>query len=145
MTHRDVGKVLPSVCALYDTLSNVLTEHPDPAAIGRQNLETWRTSIERLIDFRDRGNEHRFCDLSFAAVQHDPMAAVDDLYAALGDDLGDDARQRMADWWAESSKERSGPHHFRAEDYGLDPAVVREQFAFYTHRFDVPIEDEREP
>ncbi len=30
MTHRDVGKVLPSVCALYDTLSSILTERPDP-------------------------------------------------------------------------------------------------------------------
>ena len=30
MTHRDVGKVLPSVCALFEALSNVLTEHPDP-------------------------------------------------------------------------------------------------------------------
>jgi Sulfotransferase family len=141
MTHRDVGKVLPSVCALYDTLSNILTERPDPAAIGRQNLETWRTSLERLIDFRDRGNEDRFHDLSFAAVQHDPMAEVEQLYAALGDELGHDARQRMADWWAESSKERSGPHHHRAEDYGLDSAAIREQFAFYSDRFDVPVED----
>ncbi len=141
MTHRDVGKVLPSVCALYDTLSDILTERPDPAAIGRQNVETWRTSLERLIDFRDRGNGDRFHDLSFAAVQHDPMTEIEALYVALGDDLDDDARRRMADWWAESSKERSGPHHFRAEDYGLDPAAVREQFAFYTERFDVPIEE----
>ncbi len=63
MTHRDVGKVLPSVCALYDTFSRVLSDHPDPMAIGTQNVEQWRCALERLIDFRDRGNEDRFHDL----------------------------------------------------------------------------------
>ena len=43
-------------------------------------------------------------------------AEVDRLYAELGDDLTDDARRRMQDWWAESSKERSGPHRYRARD-----------------------------
>ena len=69
MTHRDVGKVLPSVCAVFEALSNVLTEDPDPVAIGTHNVELWRYSLERLIDFRDSGNEDRFYDLSFAAVQ----------------------------------------------------------------------------
>ena len=69
------------------------------------------------------------------------MAAVAKLYAELGDDLSSDARRRMQDWWAESSKERSGPHNYRAETFGLDPASIREQFAFYYERFDVPIEE----
>ncbi len=140
MTHRDVGKVLPSVCAVFEALSNVLTEHPDPVAIGTHNSELWRYSLERLIEFRDNGNESRFFDVSFAAVQSDPMAAVAQLYADLGDDLSDDARQRMQDWWAESSKERSGPHTYKAETFGLDPAEIRKQFAFYSDRFDIPLE-----
>ena len=73
MTHRDVGKVLPSVCALYYALSSILTEAPDPIAIGRDNMELWRCSLERLINFRDRGNEDRFHDLTFDAVQRDPI------------------------------------------------------------------------
>jgi hypothetical protein len=141
MTHRDVGQVLPSVCAVFEALSNVLTEQPDPVAIGTHNAELWRYSLQRLIDFRDSGNEDRFFDVSFAAVQHDPMEAVTRLYAELGDDLSDDARRRMQDWWSESSKERSGPHHYDAKTFGLDPATIREQFAFYNDRFDVTLED----
>jgi hypothetical protein len=140
MTHRDVSQVLPSVCALYDTLSNVLTERPDPVAIGTHNVEMWRCSLERLIEFRDRGNEHRFHDLAFEAVQRDPMAAVDQLYAELGDDLTDDARHRMQDWWTQSSTQRSGPHQYRPEKFGLDLAAIREQFAFYNDRFDIATE-----
>ncbi len=139
MTHRDVGKVLPSVCALYDTFSSILTQRPDPHAIGAQNVTVWRCSLERLIAFRDRGNEDRFHDLAFEAVQRDPMGQVANLYAELGDELTGDARRRMADWWDESSKQRPPPHRCRAEDYGLDPAVLDEQFAFYSERFDIPV------
>jgi hypothetical protein len=139
MTHRDVGKVLPSVCALYSTLTELLTEHPNPVAIGAHNTDVWRTALERLIDFRDRGNEDRFFDLSFDAVQRDPMAEVTTLYAELGDELTSDARRRMGDWWAESSKQRSGPGSYSPEAFGLDPAVIAERFAFYYDRFDVAV------
>jgi hypothetical protein len=142
MTHRDVAKVLPSVCALYDSLSRILCERPDPIALGSHNVELWRCALERLVDFRDRGNEDRFHDLSFEAVQRDPLAQVERLYAELGDDLTDDARQRMRDWWAESSKDRSGPHSYVPETFGLDLASIREQYAFYYDRFDVPVENQ---
>ncbi len=143
MTHRDVGKVLPSVCAVFEALSDVLTQHPDPIAIGAHNAELWRCSLQRLIEFRDAGNDDRFFDVSFEAVQSDPMAAVAELYDELGDDLSDDARTRMKDWWAESSKERSGPHTYKAETFGLDPETIREQFAFYYDRFDITLEDQK--
>jgi Sulfotransferase family len=141
MTHRDVGKVLPSVCALFEALSNVLTDHPDPVAIGTHNAALWCYSLQRLMEFRDNGNEDRFFDVSFQAVQKDPLAAVEQLYAELGDELSPDARRRMQDFWSESSKDRSGPHAYRGERFGLDPAAIREQFAFYYDRFDVPIEE----
>lgn len=137
MTHRDVGKVLPSVCALYSTLATVLTEHPDPVAIGAHSCELWRTALERLIDFRDRGNDDRFHDLSFEAVQRDPVGEVTRLYAELGDDLSDAARQRMQDWWAASTNDRSGPGNYPPETFGLDPAAIATEFAFYGKRFGV--------
>jgi hypothetical protein len=137
MTHRDVARVLPSVCALYSTLSAILTERPDPVAIGRHNCQVWRTALERLIDFRDRGHEERFFDLSFEAVQRDPIGQVTQLYAELGDDLTEVARGRMAEWWTESSKDRSGPGRYPLEDFGLDRATLADQFAFYAERFGV--------
>lgn len=145
MTHRDVAKVLPSVCALYDTFSRVLTEKPDPVAIGVANVTVWRTALERLVAFRDRGNEDRFFDLSFEAVQRDPMAEMESLYAELGDDLSDEARTRMRAWWTQSSQDRSGPHRYDPAAFGLDLEAIREQFAFYYERFDVPVEAAKSP
>jgi hypothetical protein len=135
MTHRDVAKVLPSVSAVISTLSSVLTERPDPIAIGVQNTETWRTALERLIEFRDHGNEDRFHDLSFEDVQRDPIGQMTQLYAELGDDLSDEARTRMERWWQQNSSDRAGPGKYAPEEYGLDLDDIAKQFAFYSERF----------
>ncbi|MDQ3104627.1 MAG: sulfotransferase, partial [Actinomycetota bacterium] len=138
MTHRDVREVLVSVSALYGTLGGVLTDRSDPMAIGVHSREVWHTALERLVDFRDRGNEHRFVDLSFEAMQSDPIGQVTALYAALGDELTDEARRRMEAWWSTRAGDRSSPGRYRAEEFSLDPASVAAEFAFYSDRFGVP-------
>ena len=137
MTHRDVGRVLPSVCALYDALSSVLSDRSDPIAIGATNSDVWHGALERLIEFRDDGNEQRFHDLRFEDVQRDPLDAAARLYDELGDELGPVARQRMQDWWARNSDERAPARRHDGGRYGLDPAVIADSFAFYHERFSV--------
>ena len=139
MTHRDVSKVLPSVCALYSSLSSILTERPDPIAIGAHSREVWSRALRRLIDFRGRGNEERFHDLAFDDVQRDPIGEVTKLYQELGDELSDEARQRMQDWWANSARDRLGPASHAPDRFGLDPASLAGQFAFYSERFGVRV------
>jgi hypothetical protein len=135
MTHRDVAKVLPSVCALYGTLAGVLTDTFDAPAVGAHNTEVWRTALERLIAFRDAGNEDRFFDLDFQAVQADPIGEVTRLYADLGDELTGDARHRMQAWWDAASAGRAGPGSYRAADFALDADQLHRDFAFYSDRY----------
>jgi hypothetical protein len=137
MTHRDITKVIPSVAAVMSALSASLTEHPDPAYLGRHNAEVWETSLHRLIAFRDAGNEHRFFDISFEDMQTEPMGTIRRLYAWLDQDLSPEAEQRMATWWEENSRERHGAHRYRAEDFGIDLDELRDRFRFYTDRFEV--------
>lgn len=139
MTHRDVGKVLPSVSALYSTFIGVLSDCRDPLAIGAHTHVTWRTALERLIAFRDRGNEGRFVDVSFEALQRDPLGQVAALYELLGDELTGEARSRMETWWGKSSEHRSGPGTYSLDEFGLDPAAIATDFAFYYDRFDIPV------
>jgi len=139
MTHRDIGAVLPSVCAVKEALSTPVVERLDLHALGRHEVDIWSESLRRLVEFRDAGREDRFFDVMFADVQQDPVAAMERLYAAMGDDLDDDTRRRMAEWWAaEAADRRQGPRPDPAA-YGLDPATLREQFAFYHERFDIPV------
>ncbi len=138
MTHRDVTKVLPSVCALYSTFTAVLSDRADPVAIGAHNRMVWRTALERLIAFRDDGREGRFVDLAFEAVQRDPFEQIAALYVALGDELSATALDEMSAWWVAAAAERGGPGSYDPAAYGLDLADVAREFAFYTDRFVAP-------
>jgi hypothetical protein len=134
MTHRDVIQVLPSVCALTEALSSVLCEHPDPARLGPHNAAVWAEALRRFIDFRDGDDGDRFFDVSFTAMQEDPLGAVDRLYGELGDDLSTETRNRMQAWWEASATDRQATPQ-RPERFGLDVAAMRHQFAFYHDRF----------
>jgi hypothetical protein len=137
MTHRDIGAVLPSVCAVKEALSSPVAEQLDLHALGRHEVDIWHESLRRLVEFRDAGREDRFFDVMFVDVQRDPVAAMERLYAEMGDELTDDTRGRMAEWWAaEAADRRRGPRPDPAA-YGLDLATLREQFAFYHDRFDL--------
>ena len=134
MTHRAVGDVLPSLCALYAALGGVLAQRLDMPAVGAHNTMVWRTALARLLAFRDDGREARFFDLWFADVQRAPIAQVESLYARLGDELSDEARTRMTAWWERHATQPSATRH-APEEYGLDAATLDDAFAFYNNRF----------
>jgi hypothetical protein len=134
MTHRDIADVLPSVCAVKHALMTPVTNHPDLLALGRHETALWSESLRRLIAFRDDGRENRFFDVGFAALQSDPIGTVEELYREMGDDLTPETRQRMVEWWESSAAERRSARVDPAT-FGLDPAVVRKEFAFYHDRF----------
>jgi hypothetical protein len=69
------------------------------------------------------------------------VGSVRKLYASLGEELSPDTEERMATWWADNPRDRYGRHTYHAEEFGLTAAGLRERFAFYTERFDVPLDD----
>jgi len=139
MTHRDIGAVLPSVCAVKEALSSPLTDRVDRHALGRHEVALWLESLRRLIAFRDAGRENRFFDLGFADVQRAPIDAMEQLFTAMGDELTDDTRNRMTEWWEANDAERRKDAPADPDTYGIGLAALCAEFAFYHERFDVPV------
>jgi Sulfotransferase family len=135
MSHREITSVLPSVCALKAALSTPLTHSLDQSALGEHEQLLWRGALEDLIEFRDGGREDRFFDVSFAALQSEPIGAMETLYRQLGDDLPADTRGQMAGWWQENSADRPQGRRPDPADFGLDSATLRQEFSFYDSRF----------
>lgn len=138
MTHREVSKVLPSVCALMSALSSPIAETPDPAYFGTLMSNTLEQNLKRLIAFRDAGREDRFFDIQFADLQKDPLAEVEGLYAFLGEPLRPQTRALMSQWWTENSLAPSADRSHTAADFGLDLDELASRFAFYADRFSLP-------
>ncbi len=133
MTHRDVAAVIPSVTDLYLEMSHGFTEHSNREQIIKTNIETWELGMQRLIAFRDAGNQKRFFDIHFAAFQADPLPVIADLYRFLGEDFTDATRGRMEAWRRNMPRDKHGQHE--ADKTGIDLTALRQRFAFYADRF----------
>ncbi len=137
MTHRDVASVIPSVADLYYEMHKPGTDTPDMAWLGAVNAEWTELGMRRVMAFRDAGHDHRFYDIHFAAMQNDPFGEIARLYAFIGEEFSDAARFAMQAWRTNTPREKHGRHEYEASDFGLDPAALRQRFAFYSERFGV--------
>ncbi len=134
-THRDPAAVLGSVCSLIAFTRSWVSDRDDAAELGRQQLVLWIEAVRRAVDFRERVGESCFADLSFDALQTEPVAAIEDAYARLGLELGA-GREAVATWARDHPPGAHGTHEFALDEFGLEPDAVREQFAPYLDRFE---------
>jgi Sulfotransferase family len=137
MTHRDLGRVLPSVCGVKRALMTPVTTHQDLPALGRHETAFWAESLRRTIAFRDAGREARFFDVGFDELERDAIGAMARLYGAMGDELTAETRDRMATWWNENTTDRRQGARPAPAAFGLDTGELRKEFAFYHERFGI--------
>lgn len=135
MTHRDPTDVMLSVATVYAEIIGKFTDHVDHAYIGELNVQCWSEAMTRAIAFREAGNDHRFFDIHFRAMQADPLGEVRRLYDWLGETVSPAFAQAMATWWeSNTAAERMAkPDPAR---FGLDPQAVRARFADYLNHMD---------
>lgn len=134
MTHRDPTDVMVSVADVYQEVGNQFSDDLDLRYLGRLNVDQWTTAMERLLEFRDAGRDHRFFDIDFRAVQADPLGEVGRLYDWLGEPVTPEFEAGMARWWADNAEHREENVHPDPSVFGLDLDEVRARFATYTAR-----------
>ena len=135
-THRDVSKVLPSVCDLYNTLLEGANPGIDPEYVGELNMEHWSIAMDRMLAFRqDPANDARFFDIGFTEFQADPISQIRRLYGWLGDELTQATVERMLAWRADNPKDKHGKHTYDADQFGITDQVLAQRFGAYRDRF----------
>ncbi|OHV27921.1 MULTISPECIES: sulfotransferase family protein [Pseudofrankia] len=134
MTHRDPTEVLVSVCDLYANVALRFNDAVDKEYIGALNTNVLATGMDRTMAFRDDGNEHRFYDIDFRAMQQDPLGEIRGLYDWLGEPVSPAFEDNMRRWWKENSEDRVRVKHSDPADYGLDLDAIRPRFARYVAR-----------
>jgi len=131
MTHRDPTDVLLSVCVVYADIMGKFTDQLDHAYLGELNVRMWDEGMRRAMAFRARGgNDARFYDIHFQAMQADPIGQVQGLYRWLGEPVSPEFADTMAQWWA-SNEERERATKPDPALFGLDMSDVRARFAPY--------------
>jgi hypothetical protein len=140
MTHRDPAMVLPSVCSLISVFQRAWCNSPDPVGLGRWLAEYWAEGLRRAIAWRDEHGDAGWVDVTHREIARDPLGTVERIYQAFAEKLSPAAAARVQAWVDENPKDKHGRHLYRAQDFGLSPDGLRDQYRFYLDRFDIPIE-----
>jgi len=126
--------VLVSVADLYAEVGQMFSDDLDLHYIGRLNVEQWSVGMRRALAFRDAGNDERFYDIDFRAMQQDPIAEVCGLYAWLGEPVSEEFETGMRRWWQENAETRAASVHPDPASFGIDLDAVRPLFSDYVAR-----------
>ncbi len=137
MTHRDVAAVIPSVADLYFELRRAFSDTVDLVSIGKMTNQFCKLAMQRMIAFRDGGENHRFFDIHFIPFQHDPFPSIAALYDFLGEELTSETRKRMQAWRRAKPLDAQAYTRTPPSMFGLDRNELRQEFQFYSNRFGV--------
>ena len=136
-THRNPLEILPSYCSMMAMLRAVRSAF-DPKALGGAVLEYLARSLERALAARDRMDPARVFDVDYRAFVADPLATARQVYRHFELPLDAASEAALERHVRENPQGKHGAHRYALEEYGLDPARVRERLRFYTDRFEVP-------
>ena len=134
-THRDPLEVLPSLCTLVFRLRSLYSDHVDPHAVGRWQLDMWAHILEQSMAFRRQHDAGQFHDVFFADFQRNPVASIRSIHSHFGDALDEASADRIRAYRAAHPPGRYGRQVYRLEDFGLTEGMVRERYAGYREAF----------
>jgi hypothetical protein len=138
-THRDPVKSVTSYASLTSLVREAGSDEVDPFAVARDWTPRLHRVLDHAMDVREQGTypDAVFYDMYFSDFVADQFAAVEQIYDALGLPMTDEGAARMQAFIAENPKGKHGLHLYTPEEFGIDPAAVRRDFARYIERFDL--------
>lgn len=141
VTHRDPVAVIQSAMTMLAYGQRLNRHHVDIKSLA----EYWPDRIEHLlrrcVDTRHLLPEAKSLDALFHEFMADDMAMVEKIYAKAVLELTAQARAEMQKFIDEHPRGKHGQVQYNLkEDFGIDPAVLRERFRFYFDAFPVKAE-----
>jgi len=138
LSHRDPGKVIPSMASLYMKLYSLASDNSvDPLALGPRLVANWAGILDRLDAWRAAHPEVPVVDVHYSSLIAYPIGTAERLYASFGLDLSDTARKAMKAH-LEADHHGKGPaRSYGLADFGLCEADVEAAFGAYIDRHGV--------
>ena len=138
--HRNPVEVFASFMELMAVLVEGMSGRAiDRRSIGPQFLQRWGDGLMNGIS-KPEVDDPRVHHVLYADFIADPPGEVGRLFDRMGRNLSDDHDQLMRSWLASPANRpnRHGKFTYELDWFGLTQAQVRERFADYVDRFDIP-------
>jgi hypothetical protein len=137
VTHRDPVAVTASVSTMLAYLARLVTDRPDPLAMGRY----WAERIELMLGACLRDREllppERSIDVRFHEFMSDDVAMVERIYEVADHPFTPDVREAMQSFMVDHPRGRHGRIRYDLADFGLSRDERRAALKSYVARFEV--------
>jgi hypothetical protein len=138
-THRDPVKSMTSYASLTTLVRTRGSDDVDPVEVAADWTPRLRAKVVGALEFR-KAHDHPdavFYDMFFEDFVADQFEEISKIYEALDLPMSDQGASAMRTYIAEHPKGVDGIHRYEPEEYGIDPAAVRREFAPYIEHFDL--------
>jgi Sulfotransferase family len=132
MTHRDVALVLPSYCSMCESMTVRASGNYQRETQGAYWSARFASGLKRFAELRETLPADKVIDIHYADTVSDPIGVGKRAMAAMGFEFTAADEAVFAACIAGNAREKRPAHKYAAADFGLDPAQIARDFAFYT-------------
>ena len=138
-THRDPKKIVGSAASLAWNQTAIYSDDVTPYEVGREWQRKSVLQVERMLAARSLVPAERRIDVGYDAMDRDWRGTMERIYAFLDLDMGP-AVPAMERYLDRARGLKRQPHTYSLDQFGISEDEVRERFAPYVARFDIPVE-----
>ena len=135
MTHRNVAQVLPSYCSMCASLSVGASTTYEKGSQGAYWSRRFAEGLERFEQRRATLPESQVVDVRYEDCVSDPVGTAGRVMQAIGLDFTSEDRAAMEQCMADNAREKRPKHKYTAEEFGLSPQGIAQEFAGYHARY----------
>jgi len=132
--HREPLEAVASVSSLVTILRRVFSDVVDPVQVGQDAASYWARALTTFMRERDQLPASRVCDLHYADLRRDPIAAARNVYHHFGWQFTNEIEERMRSALARQTPHANGAHRYDAACFRLGRLggfeEYRERFGF---------------
>ena len=138
-THRDPVKSVTSFASLTSLVRSLGSDDVDRWEIAKDWTSRLQSKVHHALAVRTAREypDAIFYDMFFDDFVTDQFREIAKIYAAFDLPMSDPGADAMRAYIADHPKGKDGIHRYSPEEYGVDPVVVRREFAPYIDHFDL--------
>jgi hypothetical protein len=136
-THRDPATSLVSLSSLINALRHALLgERTPPKEMAAETIRIWSAALLRGVEQRrDPKVAAAVLDVPYGELVADKAGWVARIYDHFDLDFSDEHLARIEQFEVVEPSARYARHRYTSEEFGVDPAQIREQLAVYYDQF----------
>tara|TARA_B100001179_G_scaffold48532_1_gene32498 strand:+ start:782 stop:2125 length:1344 start_codon:yes stop_codon:yes gene_type:complete len=140
-THRDPQKIVGSAASLAWNQTTIYSDEVTPHEVGREWMRKSVLQVDRMLAARSLVPAERRIDVRYDAMDEDWRGTMERIYRFLDLDIAP-ALPAMENYLERARGLKRRPHRYSLDQFGLTQGEVRDRFANYFDRFDIPTEDD---